>query len=29
MQLPLYQNVNELQLTSRVNWIVGLQHRFH
>ncbi|HEY3056348.1 MAG TPA: hypothetical protein VGK31_10515 [Thermoanaerobaculia bacterium] len=29
VQLPLYQNVNRLQLTSRSNWIVGLQHRFH
>jgi hypothetical protein len=28
VQVPLYQRVNELQLTSRSNLIVGLQHRF-
>src|SRR5712691_2542527 len=28
VQLPLYQRVNELQLTSRANVMVGLQHRF-
>lgn len=28
VQLPLYQRVNELQLTSRTNVIIGLQHRF-
>lgn len=28
LQLPLYQRVNELQLTSRANVVVGMQHRF-
>jgi hypothetical protein len=28
VQFPVYQKVNELQLTSRVNMIVGVQHRF-
>ncbi len=28
VQLPVYQNVNGLQLTSRVNYIVGIQQRY-
>ncbi len=28
VQLPAYQNVNGLQLTSRVNYVVGIQQRF-
>ncbi|HEX9163593.1 MAG TPA: hypothetical protein VF980_17940 [Thermoanaerobaculia bacterium] len=28
VQIPLYQHVNELQLTSRANVVVGVQHRF-
>ncbi|HSP16077.1 MAG TPA: hypothetical protein VLV78_15130 [Thermoanaerobaculia bacterium] len=28
VQVPVYQRVNELQLTSRANVIVGVQHRF-
>ncbi|HSP35716.1 MAG TPA: hypothetical protein VLU46_15495 [Thermoanaerobaculia bacterium] len=28
VQLPLYQKVNELQLTSRANLVAGVQHRF-
>lgn len=27
-QLPLYQKVNALQLTSRANFVAGVQHRF-
>lgn len=28
VQIPLYQKVNELQLTSRANVVIGVQHRF-
>ncbi|HET7436633.1 MAG TPA: hypothetical protein VFN10_18130 [Thermoanaerobaculia bacterium] len=28
VQLPLYQDVNALQLTARRNWIIGVQTRF-
>ena len=28
VQLPLYQRVNGLQLTSRVNYLGGIQQRF-
>jgi len=28
IQLPVYQDVNGLQLTSRRNWVTGVQKRF-
>jgi hypothetical protein len=28
VQLPAYENVNGLQLTSRVNYVIGIQQRF-
>jgi len=28
VQLPVYQHVNGLQLTSRVNYLAGIHHRF-
>jgi len=28
VQLPVYQDVNGLQLTSHRNWVTGVQKRF-